>query len=119
MNVTVEDSGCTISWKYNGRPLKKKYNEPLMGYEILPDNSGILLLEPHNIVGNKNAVIYDLDGSERWRLNYTKESGEGQLFDRVGLSNGELIVVAIISNRDVLFVLDINACNYLRVSTTR
>lgn len=90
-----------------------------MGYELLPDNSGIILLESYTVVGNRNAVIINLNGTERWRLEYTRESGEGKLFDRVGLSNGELIAIAIISNRDVLFSIDYNNCKYNKISATR
>jgi len=119
MNITVGSGGKEISWDYNGKTISKSYSEILMGYEILPDNAGVLLLEPSSEVGPENAVIYDLVGSQRWRLPFPKDLGVGICFDRVGLSAGQLVVVGIVNGRDVKFEVDYNNLKYIDVAATR
>jgi len=119
MKPIIEDSGKKISWLSRGRLISKSYQSPLLGYEVLPDSSGVLLLEPPEEVGPENAVIYDEDGSERWRLPFNSRSGHGLLFDRVGTTDGTLVAVAVINNRDVMFELDYTACKYSDIHETR
>ncbi len=119
MQVTIEKNGRRICWSYQGRQICKQYGHTLLGYECLPDDTGILVLEPHQEAGSNNAVIFNADGSERWRLPYTKKSGEGIFFDRVGVTQGKLKVIAIVGNRDVGFVVDWINCCYLSISAAR
>lgn len=119
MQVTIEKNGERICWLYQGQRTCKQYGHVLLGYECLPDNTGILVLEPYQEAGSNNAVIFNTDGSERWRLPYTKESGTGVFFDRVGMTQGKLKVIAIVDNRDVGFVVDWKNCCYLSISVAR
>lgn len=116
MNVAIGNSGKEISWGTQSPITKKQYSDTLMGYEVLPDNSGILLLEPYKQVGPENAVIYNNDGSERWRLPFPKNLGNGLLFDRVGISDNELIVIGIINGRDVRFSVDFTNLTYTDIN---
>lgn len=119
MQITIENNGERICWQYQGSKVCKQYNNTIMGYECLPDGSGIVILEPYQEAGPNNAIIYNADGSERWRLPYTKESGKGVFFDRVGMTLGKLKVIAIVDNRDVGFTVDWDNCCYLNVSAAR
>ncbi len=119
MNIVVSDGGREISWDWNDSAVKKKYIDILMGYEILPDNSGIILLEPASQVGPENAVIYNIDGTQRWRLPFPSSVGVGLLFDRVGVSSDDLIVIGIVNGRDVKFSVDYNNLKYYDISSTR
>jgi hypothetical protein len=119
MNVVIGSGGKEISWDYAGATVSKSYSEILMGYEILPDNTGIILLEPTAVAGSENAVIYNSDGSLRWRLPFPKDLGWGLCFDRVGISGGQLVVIGIVNNRDVKFEVDYDNLKYLDVSAVR
>ncbi len=90
-----------------------------MDYEILPNNSGIIVLEPYEEVGPNNAVIYNIDGTVRWKLPYPKETSSGICFDRVGFSKGELNVIAVIKNRDVGFIVDWENYKYKEIFSAR
>lgn len=119
MNVTVALGGKEVSWSYAGNVVRKTYPEILMGYEVLPDDLGLVLLEPVSVVGAENAVIYNIDGTLRWRLPFPQDIGTGICFDRVGISDGQLVVVGIVSGRDVKFIVDYEHSKYLDVSATR
>jgi len=119
MNITVVAGGKCIYWDFNGQVVKKTYSESLIGYEILPDESGIVLLEPISEAGSENAVIYNLDGSKRWRLKFPSDLSQGIIFDRVGVSNGKLIVIGIVDGRDVRFEVDYNGLRYINYTAER
>ena len=119
MNITIGSSGKEISWDNKGQVVKKSYTDTLMGYEILPDDSGIILLEPASVVGSENAVIYNKDGSKRWRLPFPSGLGKGFVFDRVGISQGKLVVIGIVSGRDVRFEIDYKALKFIDYSASR
>lgn len=119
MRVKIENGGTKICWQHQGKEICKQYQNTMMGYECLPDGEGILILEPYQEVGANNAVIFNADGSERWRLPYTEESGNGVCFDRVGLTQGKLKVIAIIGNRDVGFIVDWENCCYSNIAAAR
>lgn len=119
MKIFVEDYGKKICWVNNSVSRCKEYINLIMGYEILPDGSGFIVLEPYQDAGKNNAVIYNIDGTERWRLPFTNKSGEGVYFDRVGIVEGELNVIAIIDNRDVGFIVDYNKNEYKNIYSSR
>jgi len=118
MNITVSDGGKEIAWDWNGSTVKKKYSDILMGYEVLPDKAGIILLEPASQVGTENAVIYNIDGTQQWRLQFPSGVGVGLLFDRVGVSSGDLVVIGAMNGRDVKFTIDYNNSKYYDISPT-
>ena len=119
MNIKIGSGGKEISWDYGGKKVKKSYSDVLMGYEILPDDSGIVLLEPVTQVGAENAVIYNTDGTQRWRLPFPPDIGTGLLFDQVGMSAGELIVIGIVNGRDIKFLVDYTKLEYQNIILTR
>lgn len=119
MNVTVGNGGKEVSWNNNGKIIKKTYSSALMGYEVLPDETGVILLEPLLESGPENAVIFNLDGTKRWRLPFPPNLGQGVVFDRVGISQGKLIVIGIINGRDVRFEVDHNALKYADYAASR
>lgn len=119
MNIVIGSGGKEISWAYAGTIVSKSYSDILMGYEILPDDTGIILLEPTSAADSENAVIYNSDGSLRWRLPLPKDLGWGICFDRVGISGGQLVVIGIVNGRDVKFEVDYNNLKYLDVSAAR
>jgi hypothetical protein len=119
VKISVENGGKSISWIYNGKKVLKCYQNILMGYEVLPDDTGVLILEPYVDVGSKNAVIFNFNGCEYWRLPYPSELGEGICFDRVGSNAGELKVFAIVSNRDFGLTVDWKNRTYNSVFAAR
>jgi len=119
MNVVLCSGGKEIRWDYAGTIVIKSYSDILMGYEILPDDTGIVLLEPTSVAGSENAVIYNSDGSLRWRLPFPKDLGAGICFDRAGISGGQLVVIGIMNGRDVKFEVDYDNLKYFDVSAAR
>ncbi|MCW8932603.1 MAG: hypothetical protein OQL19_20510 [Gammaproteobacteria bacterium] len=119
MKISIKNSGKKICWEINSQQTCKEYKSTIMGYEVLPENYGIIILEPYEDVGPNNAIIYNLDGTLRWKLPYTKESDTGICFDRIGFSNGKLTIIAIIKNRDVGFIVDWKNCKYLDIFSSR
>jgi len=119
MTIEISNSGKRVSWRDGVNEVSKDYDSTVMGYEVLPDAAGVLILEPYEIVGKNNAVIYSLDGSEYWRLPYTGKTGQGICFDRSGLRNGELTVFTVVSNRDVGVKVDWRHKEYSDVFSAR
>ncbi|WP_143247561.1 hypothetical protein [Agaribacterium haliotis] len=97
----------------------KSYANRLLGYEVLPDEAGVILLEPTSHAGAENAIIYGVDGAKLWQLPFPPDLGKGQLFDRVGISQGDLVVIGIINGRDVKFTVDYINLRYIDASATR
>lgn len=51
--------------------ITKRFENPKYGVlaDVLSDRSGLIMSEPPEIVGDKLLVVYDADGSERFRVN--------------------------------------------------
>ena len=70
MNAEVvwEKGDRTVRWTFEGHQISKTYSDPPMSAVYLSDPPSIVVVEHVWSAGPSNAVVYDLDGKERVRL---------------------------------------------------
>ena len=119
MNIIVTDGGRCLEWNDGNSIVKKQYQFPVLDYQVSVDGNLVLILEPTEIYAPENAAIYSVSGDLVWRLPFTDKSGKGILFDRVGLRDNHLMAIAVVSGRDVGFVVDEKSLSYLTIFEAR
>ncbi len=63
------EGSTSIRWELdNGAYVRKEYHFPVGSACMLIDRTGVAVVEPYEEVGVRNGVIFNEDGSERFRL---------------------------------------------------
>jgi hypothetical protein len=57
-----------VSWKYAAERITKYYQTPVQSVQTLSGGDGIVIVEPYRERGPRNAVVFNADGTERFRL---------------------------------------------------
>ena len=86
---------------------------------MLVDRSGVAIVEPHEEVGKCNAVIFNEDGSERFRLDLPVPESEAYCFYYMHYEEGKLRAVIATTSRDVAVTVDPNSGKCFDLHETR
>ena len=98
----------TVSWVFEGRTISKKFVQPPRSAVFVDDPPSVVIVEPMNeTMVVSNAVVYDLDGRERLRLDppaIDRPIG----FDQVFMSRAGLVAVFATRSGDFHGVPDLS-----------
>ncbi len=110
------DGSHDVCWvNDDGKVVGKHYKYPVRSACMLSDESGAAIIEPYEEVGMRNAVIYNLDGSERVRLELPVPETETYGFYCMYYEEDILLAVVTTIHRDVAVTVnpDSGECNDL------
>ena len=68
LNLNWKRGDCTVTWQWKGQSIIRSYDFPVPSAAVLGTPPVIVIVEPWQLSGPNNAVIFDLDGVERLRL---------------------------------------------------
>lgn len=108
-----------VTWRYNSGQILKRYNYPIRSAVLLRDFSGAAVAEPYEEKGINNAVIFNADGSERFRLEFPIDDPRSICFDQIYYINDELTAICVTRSADFAYVVDPTDGKYLRHYETR
>jgi len=108
-----------VTWKYNSGQVIKQYAYPIRSAVVLRDLSGVALVEPHEEKGINNAVVFNADGSERFRLKFPMNDPRSICFNQIYYINDELTAICATRSADFAYVFDPTNRKYLRHYDTR
>ncbi len=83
----------SVEWAFAARRIKKSYPFPIRSAITLLDNTGVALVEPNEVSKPNNAVIFNADGSERFRVMHPGQGADGG-FDQIYYVRHELTAFA-------------------------
>ena len=110
-----------VRWKSRDIEVVKSYSIPVRSAICLRDGTGVAIVEPHEEVGSRNAVIYNEDGSERFRLEHPEIDPyrEILLFAQMYYVDDELTAFALTASADYGVVIDPETGETIRTYYTR
>ena len=108
-----------ISWANAGRPVRKTYEQQVTSAVVLRDGSGVAVVEPVTQQGERNAVVFNADGSERCRLERPCRADDGCHFAQIDYVRDELTVVVVIHGTNFAYVFEPVTGAYIRHYETR
>ena len=94
------------TWECEGLEIRKSYANPIRSAVPLQDGSGAVIVEPFQEAGLNNAIIFNADGSERFRLSFPEPASRGYGYDQAYHINEALNVFANIGGTDFRYVID-------------
>jgi len=95
-----------VSWEFKGEIIHKEYEFPIRSAIVLDDASGVAVVEPFEAIGRDNAVVFNADGSERFRLAFPLPEPYGNCYDQMYYVNNTLTAFANLRGNDWGYVLD-------------
>lgn len=112
--------GSTVlEWDVDGSQRRREYEKPIRSAVALRDRSGIAIVEPLVTYGESNAVIFNADGSLRFKLQLPVKDGSVYGFDQMYYVNDELTAILAVTGRDFAYVVDEQTGGYIRHYETR
>src|SRR5689334_16711692 len=90
----------TASWLYNDQRIEKRYRYPIQRALPLNDGSGVAIVEPYQEGSVNNAVVFNADGSERFRLTSRLPDHYKSFYTDIYYVEGILTVFALIGGTD-------------------
>jgi hypothetical protein len=106
-NFEWVDGSPAVKWELeDGTIVQKHYQLPAGSVCVLIDRSGVAIVEPYEEVGKRNAVIYDEDGSERFRLDLPLPESEAYGFYYIHYESDKLRAVVATRSRDIAVTVD-------------
>lgn len=95
-----------VSWFYDGRLVNKTYRFPVRSAVPLKDGTGIAIVEPFEEKGRENAVVFNGDGTERFRLKFPLPEPYGNCYDQIYYVEDKLTAFANLRGNDFAYELD-------------
>lgn len=83
-----------VSWICNGFLVRKKYRFPVRSAILLIDGTGVAVVEPFEERGRDNGVVFNGDGTVRFRLKFPLPEPYGNCFDQIYYVEGKLTAFA-------------------------
>lgn len=68
LNLHWQRGDRSVSWSCNGRKVVRRYDTAIRSVAVLGSPPFVVLVEPWELSGPRNAVVFEADGSERLRL---------------------------------------------------
>jgi hypothetical protein len=101
------DSGSWhVGWRDRGRYVMKQYMYPIQKALPLRDGSAVAIIEPYEIAGRDNAVVFNADGSERFRLKFPRPRPFGCCYTNVYYEGDDLYVYTVGQDVDLRYRLN-------------
>lgn len=94
-----------VAWRTEQREVTKRYAAEIDSAVALRDGSGIAVVEPNVTADGLNAVVFDADGTERFRV-VPPQPERHVCFQQMYYIGEELTAVAITSGSDWAAVVD-------------
>lgn len=94
------------SWICEKTTIRKEYRYSIRSAIPLLDGTGVALVEPMEQAGRDNAVVFDANGTERFRLVFPLPEPHGHCFDQMYYVQGRLTAFANLRGADFGYVLD-------------
>jgi hypothetical protein len=95
-----------VEWTVSGSRIRKLYRHPIQCAIQLHDSSGVAIVESREESGDRNAVILDANGEERFRLKVPLSLNERGWFDQMYYVGDRLFAFAHISGVDFRYEVD-------------
>lgn len=108
-----------ISWLFNGCLVNKTYRFPVRSAILLDDGTGVAVVEPFEEKGRDNAVVFNSDGTERFRLKFPLPEPYGNCFDQIYYVEGKLTAFANLRGNDFAYELNQQTGEVLRSHESR
>jgi hypothetical protein len=96
----------TVSWRWSGNAICKTYSFQVRVANLLDDKTGVAVIEPFEEKGRDNAVVFNADGSERFRLKFPLPEPYGDCYVDIYYVLGRLTAFAIVRGSDFAYELD-------------
>lgn len=107
------------SWSFGGRQVRKFYADPIRSAVVLLDGTGVALVEPYQAGRSENAVVFNADGSERFRVKLPVPDPRGYWFEQMYYVQGVLTAFATVHGVDRAYAIDEHSGSILRTYETR
>jgi hypothetical protein len=114
-----ERGSTVVSWLAEGRRVEKAYSRPIASVCELHEGCGVALVEAIEESGPHNAVVFNADGSTRFRLGLPLPDYQVQGFADMYYVEQELTAILVTPGRDFAVVIDDNTGECLRTYETR
>ncbi len=118
-NLIWRRGSASVSWDWEGVKIEKVYCKPLASVCGLHDGCGVALVESIEESGPHNPVVFDADGSTRFRVGLPFPEFQVQGFADMYYVKEELTAILITPGRDFAVVLDDKTGQCLRTYETR
>jgi hypothetical protein len=96
----------TATWECGGVEIRKSYANPIRSAVLLRDASGVAIVEPFQEAGLNNAVVFNADGSERFRLSFPALPSRGYGYDQAYYIDEALNAFVNLGGVDFRYVID-------------
>ena len=107
------------SWRHNCKSIVKQYDFPIRSAVPLRDETGVAVVEPFEEKGRDNAVVFNADGSERFRLRFPLPEPHGNCFDQMYYIRQVLTAIANLRGVDFAYELNEQTGDVLKSYETR
>jgi hypothetical protein len=105
-DFTWKKGSSELSWCWNGHMIRKTYRFPLCVANLLDDETGVAVIEPFEEKGRDNAVVFNGDGTERFRLKFPLPEQYGNYYFDIYYVNGRLTAFANLRGNDFAYELN-------------
>jgi hypothetical protein len=95
----------SATWACGVLQINKKYILPIRSATVLRDETGVAVVEPRECVGRNNAVVFNADGTERFRVVFPASEPDGYWFEQMYYVRNELTAFANVKGWDKAFVV--------------
>jgi hypothetical protein len=109
----------SVNWICNGRLVSKTYRFPVRNAVPLKDGTGVAVVEPFDEKGRENAVVFNGDGTERFRLKFPLPEPYGNCFDQIYYVGEKLTAFANLRGNDFAYELNPQTGEVLKTYETR
>ena len=104
---------------HDGKRIAKSYKFPIRSAVPLRDETGVAIVEPFEEKGRDNAVVFNSDGTERFRLRFPMPEPHGNCFDQMYYILDKLTVIANLRGVDFACELNEQTGNVTKTYETR
>lgn len=110
---------AVVAWDSDGERIEKVYRGPVSSVCQLRDGGGLALVEPIDETGPNNAVVFNANGTVRFRVKPPLPTYQVQGFADMYYVKDELTAILVTPGRDFAVVVDGKTGECLRTYETR
>jgi hypothetical protein len=124
VSITISDlklmlNRISISWSYGLQTITKRYQFPVLSANVLRDGRGVAVVESMSESAPRNAVVFNGDGTERFRVMSPLSEDQVQGFSDFYYVGSELTAILTCPGRDFAVVVDELSGKCMRFYETR
>jgi hypothetical protein len=108
-----------VHWTHEGKVISKSYRNPIRSAVPLNDQTGVAVVEPFEEKGRDNAILFNADGSECFRLKFPLPEPCGNCYAQMYYAEGRLTAFANEQGNDFAYELNQETGAVLRRYETR